>query len=77
MTRRPQRAAGDARPALQNLKGSKPYAAKSRREKFSLRRLQTGRRKPLLHVGGGFSLPRSTQKPLAFHAGRGAFRLFS
>jgi hypothetical protein len=31
----------------------------------------------LLHVGSCFSLPRSTEKPLALNAGRGAFRLFS
>ena len=39
--------------------------------------MRTGRRKPLLHVDGCFSLSRSTEKPLAFDAGRGAFRLFS
>jgi hypothetical protein len=39
--------------------------------------MHTGRRKPLLHVDGCFSLSRSTEKPLAFDAGRGAFRLFS
>jgi hypothetical protein len=39
--------------------------------------MHTGRRKPLLHVGSCFSLPRSTEKPLALNAGRGAFRLFS
>jgi hypothetical protein len=31
----------------------------------------------LLHVDGGFSLSRSTEKLLALNAGRGAFRLFS
>jgi hypothetical protein len=31
----------------------------------------------LLHVGSCFSLPRSTEKPLALNAGRGTFRLFS
>jgi hypothetical protein len=45
--------------------------------KFSLRRSQTGRRKPLLHVGSRFSLSRSAEKPFALNAGRGAFRLFS
>ena len=39
--------------------------------------MHTGRRKPLLHVDGCFSLSRSTEKPLAFDAGRGAFRFFS
>jgi hypothetical protein len=39
--------------------------------------MHIGGRKPLLHVDGGFSLPRSTEKPLALNAGRGAFRLFS
>jgi hypothetical protein len=39
--------------------------------------MHAGRRKPLLHVGRCFSLPRSTQKQLALDAGRGAFRLFS
>ena len=39
--------------------------------------MRTGRRKPLLHVDGCFSLSRSTQKPLALDAGRGAFRFFS
>ena len=43
----------------------------------SLRRMHAGRRKPLLHVDGGFSLSRSAEKPLALDAGRGAFRLFS
>jgi hypothetical protein len=39
--------------------------------------MHTGRLKPLLHVGSCFSLSRSTEKPLALNAGRGAFRLFS
>lgn len=39
--------------------------------------MQPGRRKPLLHVDGGFSLSRSTEKLLALNAGRGAFRFFS
>jgi len=39
--------------------------------------MHAGRRKPLLHVDGGFSLSRSAEKPLALDAGRGAFRLFS
>ena len=45
--------------------------------KFSLRRSQTGRRQPLLHVGSRFSLSRPAEKPFALNAGRGAFRLFS
>jgi hypothetical protein len=44
---------------------------------LSLRRMHTGRRKPLLHVDGGFGLSRSAEKQLALDAGRGAFRLFS
>jgi hypothetical protein len=39
--------------------------------------MHTRRRKPLLHVDGGFSLSRSTEKLLALNAGRGAFGLFS
>jgi hypothetical protein len=39
--------------------------------------MHTGGRKPLLHVDGCFSLPRSTEKLLALNAGRGAFRFFS
>ena len=51
--------------------------AKRRREKFSLRRAQAGRCKPLLHMGSRFSLSRSAEKPFALNAGRGASRLFS
>ncbi|MCK1516390.1 hypothetical protein IVB22_28535 [Bradyrhizobium sp. 190] len=47
------------------------------REKFSLRRVLTGRRKPLVHVGSRFSLSRSAEKPFALNAGRGASRFFS
>jgi hypothetical protein len=39
--------------------------------------MHTGGRKPLLHVDGCFSLPRSAEKLLALNAGRGAFRFFS
>jgi hypothetical protein len=39
--------------------------------------MHTGRLEPLLHVGRGFSLSRSTEKLLALNTRWGAFRLFS
>jgi hypothetical protein len=53
------------------------HGTKRAGRKFSLRRSQTGRRQPLLHVGSRFSLSRPAEKPFALNAGRGAFRLFS